>query len=328
MPSKKVKKYDLIIIGGGVAGLSAGLYAGRYGLKVFLVRGDSPGGQALYATPIENYPGILSISGPELIQILEEQNKRVGVEMCYGRVEILKAQPGHCFSLKINQEIFQAKSLILATGTIRRRLGLPKEEEFIGRGLSFCAICDGPLFKNKIVGVVGGGNSAVKSAFYLSQLAKKVYLFVREDKLQAEKINIQKLIERQKIRKVEILYQTNIQKIFGKNFLEGVVFTQNGSMKEIKLDGLFLEIGAEPNNRLAKDLGLKLDEKGYIIVDSMMRTSLDGVFAAGDVCNQPENFKQLIVAAAQGTIAATSAFRDLNIHGQEACFIQTQILEN
>lgn len=321
------KSYDLIIIGSGAAGLSAGIYAGRYKIKTLLIKGEKPGGETATAWTVENYPGFKSIDGFELMQKIEEHAKEAGVEIISGAVQVVKAEQGHCFALKIDNKICETKTIIIASGSTRRRLGLKKEEKFIGHGISYCAICDSPLFKNKTIGIVGGGDSSVKGAHLASQYAKKIYLIVRGDKINAEPINWERLQEKIKNEQVEILYNTEVVELMGKQMLEGVRLSKPYQNENIlKIQGLFIEIGSEPNNKLAKELNVSLNERGYIKVDQMMKTSVDGVFAAGDIVDQPDGFKQIIVAASQGAIAATAAYRDLNIHGGRACFVHTKVI--
>ncbi|MFH1392541.1 MAG: FAD-dependent oxidoreductase, partial [bacterium] len=276
---------DLIIIGAGPAGLSAGIYAQRFNLD-FLIIGKIPGGTALEAWQIENYPGFKSISGLELMRKFQEQ---LGQKIIQENIEKITKD----FEVYTNKNKYQSKTLILAMGTKTRKLGLPSEEKFLGRGISYCVTCDGPLFKNKIVAVVGGGNAALTGALELADIAKKVYLIHRRDEFRADPIWQEKVKQNPKIK---IIFNAQVVKIKGKqvgvqNFeplLEQIVLDNN---QELKVDGLFIEIGTTPNIALCKDLNIKT-ENDFIITDKNQATNIAGVFAAGDITNNP--LKQII----------------------------------
>lgn len=305
--------YDLIIIGSGAAGLSAGIYAGRYKLKTLLIRGDKPGGETAIASIIENYPGFKSIDGFELMQRMEEQAKEWGIEFVDGLVEKVKRE-NHCFFIKTKDNIFKAKSIILAMGSQRRRLNLPREKELTGKGISYCATCDSPLYRGQVVGVVGGGDAATKGAALASEYASLVYLLVRSDALGAEPVNLEKIKRRSNI---IVLFETEVETIIGEKKLEKVILSKEfKGTKELSLDGLFVEIGALPRSDLAKMLGVKLNEQGYIEVDKFMRTNIEGVLAAGDITDASGDFRQDITAAAQGAIAATWAYKYISVKGE------------
>jgi len=299
--------YDLLVIGSGAAGQSAAIYAGRYLLKTILVKGHEWGGETAVASIIENYPGYLKIDGFELMQKMEEQAKSVGVEMKEGLVTSLKKDGDHFVALVDGKDEIQAKTVILATGSRRRRLGMPIEDKLIGKGLSYCTTCDAPLYKGKIVAIIGGGDSSIKGANLAAEYAEKIYLVVRANKLNGEPVNEQRLLQK---KNVEILFETEVKEILGSERMEGVVLSKevNGSTT-LKLGGLFVEIGAIPNNDLAKEVGVELDQYGYVEVDPMMNTNVPGIMAAGDLANETQGFKQDIVAASQGSIAATSAYQ-------------------
>ncbi len=305
--------YDVLIVGGGAAGLSAGLYSARYLMKTCIVRGKEPGGETAIASIIENYPGIMAIDGFDLMQVMEQQNKKLEVTLLDGEVSAIK-KDGHCFTATLSEggKELTAKTIIFAMGSKRRRLGLPREKELTGHGVSYCATCDAPLYRGKIVAIVGGGDAAVKGANLASPYAEKVYMFVRGKQMRAEPIN-QDLLAQKK--NVEVVYETEVKELLGEKQLQGIVLSKpyNGSA-EFSLGGLFVEIGAEPNTALAKQLWVELDTLGWIEVDPMMRTNVDGVFAAGDIVNETGAFKQDVVAASQGAIAATAAHHDLGIH--------------
>lgn len=305
--------YDLIIIGSGAAGLAAGLYAGRYKMKTLLI-GSPFGGETAKAGTVWNYPGARGVDGYDLMRTMESQVKDVGVEIMEGKV-IKALEEGHCFKVYVGGEEYVSKTLVLTNGAERRRLGLPNERELANKGVHYCVTCDGPVYGGKVVAMVGGGDASVKGVNLVSQYAKKVYLIVRGKELRAEPINAD---EMKKLgSKVEILYETSVTEIVGKDKLEKVILSKpwKGS-NELPLDGLFVEIGAEPDKEFSDSLGLKTDERGYIIVDSNMKTSVDGVFAAGDAVNFFGSFKQIVTAAAMGALAATSAYQDAKMHGE------------
>ncbi len=314
--------YDLVIVGSGAAGLSAGIYAGRYKMKVLLVNGEF-GGESATGGVFYNYPGTGPIDGYELMKKMKEQAKDVGVEFVDGKVSDIK-RDGHCFSIsvlegvKLVQDYF-ARTIILANGAERRRLGLPNEKELSNKGVHYCVTCDGPVYVDKVIAMVGGGDAAVKGVNLSAQYAKKIYVLVRGDEIKAEPINYD---EMKKLGdKVEILFNTEVSELVGKEKLEKLIISKpyNGS-NELSIDGVFVEIGALPNTILAKSLGVVCDERGYILVDGLMKTNIDGVFAAGDTVNFFGGFKQAITAAAMGSVAATSAYQDNKIHG-ELCSI-------
>ncbi|MCJ7804706.1 thioredoxin-disulfide reductase [Patescibacteria group bacterium] len=296
--------YDLIIIGAGPAGLTASLYASRYQIKHLLV-GSRLGGAMVWAAMVENYPGFNSITGADLAQKMIEQVKKLGVEIKNtGVLEIKQKQKG--FELKTeNDEVYEAKTLIIATGTQRQKLNIPGEAEYLGKGVSYCATCDGAFFKDKIVAVVGGSNAAVTSALHLSDLAQKVYLIYRKKTLRADPIWRERA---QKNSKVEIIYETNVMEILGNgNKVKALKLDRPyQSSSQLKVDGLFIEIGGKPGTELVKSLGVELDEKGYIKVKPDMSTNIAGVFAAGDVANASGEFQQIVTATSEGALAAKS----------------------
>lgn len=304
--------YDVLIVGTGAAGLAAALYAGRYNLDVLVV-GEEFGGETTTAGVIHNYPGAKDIDGYDLMKIMKEQATGVGSEVIDGRVESIENNDG-CFFAQIGDKKITASTVILATGTSRRRLGLPNEESLKGKGVHYCMTCDGPLYGGKTVAVVGGGDGAIKGANLSAQYADKIYIIVRGDKLRAEPINQEELESYGD--KIEVLYQTEVKEIVGGEKLEKVVLTKehNGS-NELVLDGLFIEIGAVPDTTLAKGLGVELDEYGSIKSDNMMATNVPGVYVAGDATNIFGSFKQDITAACTGSVAATSAYAYKKKHG-------------
>ncbi|MEM2121802.1 MAG: thioredoxin-disulfide reductase [Candidatus Woesearchaeota archaeon] len=298
------KEFDLIIVGAGPAGLSAGIYAARYKLRT-LVIGESIGGYASDAYEVENYPGFRKISGFELMEKFRSHAEDLGVKIKQGSV--VDVRKGYTlFNVKdSDNNVYKARAIIFASGTKRRNLNIPKEDDFIGKGISYCATCDAPFYKDKVVGVVGGSNAAVRSALLLSNYASKVYIIYRRDKLRAEPVLIDAVNSNPKI---EVIYNSNVVELLGSEVLEGVKLD---SGKELKLDGLFIEIGGIPVVDLAKSLGVKTDEEGYIVVDSAQRTNVEGVFAAGDITTNSNKFQQIITAAAEGAIAANSVYEYL-----------------
>ncbi|MDE2078929.1 MAG: FAD-dependent oxidoreductase [Patescibacteria group bacterium] len=311
--------YDLIIIGSGTAGLSAGLYAGRYRMKT-LVIGAEFGGETASAGTIENYPGVKTLDGYELEKLIKEQAVALGVEVKAGRVEEIRRDEGeHCFVAAAGTDAYRGNTLIFATGAERRKLGLPNEDNLRGRGVHYCVTCDGPVYAGKTIALVGGGDASVKGANLAAEYVEKVYLIVRGKEVTAEPINLEQF--KKLGDKVEVLLENEVKEIVGTDKLQKLVLAQsyNGST-ELAVDGLFVEVGAVPNVELPKSLGVELDDHGYIKVDSLMKTNVDGVFAAGDAVNHFGPFKQDITAAALGAVAATSAYSDHKVHG-ELCLL-------
>ena len=304
--------YDVIVIGGASAGLTAALYTSRRALKTLVLTKDV-GGQAALATEIENYPGFDSIPGPELLLKFKAQAEKSGAEIKIAEVtKIEKKETG--FSVISSVGEFAAKSLILAFGLSHRRLNIPGEKELTGRGVTYCATCDGPLFRNKTVGVVGGGNSAFDAAEYLSEICPKVYLFVRTDEYRAEQVLISKVKSKSNI---EIINFTEIKELVGEKKLERakILNVKTKEERDIELNGLFIEIGYVPQTDLVKDL-VQLDPKGQILIDRDAKTDVPGIFACGDVTDA--SYKQIVISAGEGAKAALSANRYLkNLTGQQ-----------
>ena len=315
--------YDLIIIGTGAAGLSAAVYAGRYKLKT-LVIGKEFGGETSTAWTISNYPGITEIDGYDLVTHMKEQAIKNGSEVIDGDVDKIVKQ-GHCISVHAGETEYQCKTLIFAQGTERRKLGLPNEKELVGKGIHYCVTCDGPLYTGKTIAIIGGGDASVKGANLAGVYSKKIYLITREKELHAEPVNYDQM--KKLGDKVEVIYDSAVNEIVAKQSgigLEKIVLETNGKTGDLMIDGLFVEIGALPNVALAQSVGVELDERGYIKVDNFMQTNIDGVFAAGDTTNHFGPFKQVITAAAMGAMAATSAFRDIGVHGSEVCEVHAK----
>lgn len=315
MEDKKITQdvYDLVIIGSGVAGLAAGLYAGRYRLKTAVI-GEPFGGETASAGTIENYPGNAGVDGYELASVMRKQADGVGTKVLDEKA-ILVERNEHCFVVCTASAFYPAHSIILAGGAERRRLGLPNEQALTGRGVHYCITCDGPLYKNKTIAIVGGGDASVKGVNLAAAYAAKIYLIVRGKEIIAEPINREQM-ERLGS-KVEIIFDNSVSELAGNAKLDNIVLAKSyeGSNK-LQLDGLFVEIGAVPNTEIPKSLGVELDDKGYVKTDSMMRTNVHGVFAAGDMVNFFGRFKQAVTAAAMGAVAATSAYEDRQVHGE------------
>lgn len=313
-------QYDLIIIGSGAAGLGAALYSGRYRVKT-LVIGKEFGGETAKAGTIENYPGVQAIDGYELMSVMKEQAKSLGVDTLDEEVAEIKRQE-HCFEVCAKKTTHQTQAVIFALGAERRRLGLPNEKELTGKGVHYCVTCDGPVYNGKTIAMAGGGDASVKGAVLAAEYVNKLFLIVRGKEVTAEPINLERM--KNLGEKIEVLLETEVKEIIGVNKLEKLKLSHpfKGS-DELVVDGLFVEIGAAPNVELAKSIGVELDERGYIKTDSMMQTNIDGVFAAGDVVNHFGSFKQDITAAAMGAVAATSAYNDRKVHG-ELCPIHAQ----
>ncbi|MDO8474355.1 MAG: FAD-dependent oxidoreductase [bacterium] len=305
--------YDLVIVGSGAAGLSAALYARRYNMNTLVFEGEF-GGETATAGKIENYPGIMSVDGYDLMKTMKEQGKVLGVQFLEERVQKIERQEAY-FLVTGEKETFQAKAIILAIGSQRRHLGLSKEQELTGRGVHYCVTCDGPVFAGKTVAMVGGGDSSVKGVNFLGEYAQKIYFIVRGKEIVAEFIN---LAQMKKLGdKVEVLLETEVKELVGDKMLEKVVLSKayKGSA-ELALDGMFVEVGYDPDQTFVKQLGLQVDEAGYTKADNMMCTNIPGVFAAGDSTNHFGRFKQDITAAALGAVAATSAYEYNTIYGQ------------
>ena len=266
---------DLIIIGSGAAGMAAGIYAGRYDLDTMVIA-KSTGGLLNEATTVENYPGFVKIPGYELMKKFKEHLDSLEVPFVEEIVKkVEKTKKG--FKVFCDKETYQAKSLILATGSERRKLNVPGEKEFSGKGVAYCATCDGALFQDNTVAVVGGGNSAAQAALLLSQYAKKVYILYRKDPLRADPIYHDRIKAEKKI---EVMCCVNVVGIKGDKTGVTSVMLDNG--KELKLEGVFIEIGWQPSIMLAKQLGVELDEKGFIKINDLAETNVKGVFAEGD----------------------------------------------
>jgi len=301
--------YDVVILGAGPAGMTAGIYSARYNHKTLVV-GQVMGGTVNSAGEIENWPGHQG-SGIELMANIKKQAEGFGVEFLEESVKTVKKEEG-LFTLHIEDKVIKGKSLIIALGTENRQLNIPGEKEFLGKGVSYCATCDGNFFKGKTVAVVGGANSAAKAAIYLSDICEKVYVVYRKHEMRCEPVSLAKIC---KTPHVEIIYHSNPTEIIGDKVVKGLKIKTEEPEKDavertLDLDGVFIEVGATPANEVVAELGLKLD-KNYIVTGKDTKTNVEGVFAAGDVTNGP--MKQAVTAAGEGAIAAKTAHEFLQM---------------
>ncbi len=294
--------YDTIIIGSGPAGLGAAIYALRFNMKVIVI-GKEFGGLITTTNIVENYPGFPSIAGFDLMQQFKAHCDSLNAQIVDDEVIEIQQKNKH-FHVKCGFGEYKGKTIIYATGGKHRKLGVPGEEQFAGKGVSYCATCDGPLFKDKVLAVVGGSDSAAKDALFLSEHASKVYIIYRRQEIRAEPINKQRVAKNPKIK---IIPNTVVKEIKGKDFATGVIF-QDGT--EFPLDGIFIEIGADPASELAKRLGVRTNDKGEIVINTASETNIPGFYAAGDVTQQI--YKQAITGVAEGVIAAFSAYTYIN----------------
>ncbi|TET64538.1 thioredoxin-disulfide reductase [Candidatus Bathyarchaeota archaeon] len=300
-----MESWDLIIIGAGPAGLTAGIYGARSGLKTLVLEEKTPGGAAADTPLVENYPGFSEgISGRDLVDKMAEHCRKVGAEIRQLERFIELNVKDERRIVKTDKATYSASAVIIASGCHYRELGVPGEKELRGRGVSYCTLCDGPFFKGKKVIVIGGGNAAIVSAIYLANLASDVKLAHRRSQLRAEEALVKDL----HAQKVNVLWNTELKEIRGDVKVKGVVLfnSKTGETREMDVDGVFVQVGEVPNSQIAKEAGVEVDKDGYIIVDSRQRTNLSGVYAAGDVTTSP--VKQIGTAVGQAIIAATEAF--------------------
>lgn len=291
---------DVFIVGAGLSGMTAAIYAKRAGYNVKIIEKYIYGGQIVQTNDIENYPGFSHIDGPSLAMNLNEQLRTLDISI---NTEELKSfvKEGNYINIKTDKADYQAKALIIATGSKAKTLSLENEERLVGKGISYCAVCDGNFYKGKIAGVVGGRNTAMISVLSLAKIAKKVYMFVRADQLAGDSISIEKI---KNLENVEIMYNTEIRQIKGESKLESLIIDSNGQEKEVAIDGLFMAIGSLANLEFL-DKSLSTDKFGYLITDENMKTNVDGIYASGD-CRSKE-IRQITTAVSDGTIAALSA---------------------
>lgn len=301
---KGMSEYDVTIIGGGPAGLTAGLYAARAGLKSLLVEQGIFGGQIVNARLVENYPGFPEgISGAELGEYMRQQATKYGLETL--TTEVTGVKRGSTYEISTPEGEIQAKSVIIAVGAEYRKLGVAGEERLSGRGVSYCATCDGFFFRNRDVAVVGGGDTAITDALELAQHCSKVYIIHRRDQLRATKAMQEKAFSQPKI---ELIWNTVVHEIVGDKMLSNLRLrnVETGQLSDLEVEGMFVAVGTKPNNQVFSQM-VTLDEAGLIVTDELMRISAPGIFAAGDI--RHNSFRQVITAAGDGAAAAMSAFK-------------------
>ena len=300
-----MENWDLIIIGAGAAGLSAGIYAARSGLKTLIIEEKIAGGTTADAPTVENYPGFAQISGSELAEKMIAHCRKTGVTI--NEIDTVTAIDlnGEKKIVKTNRAEHEAKAVIIATGAHYSEISVPGEKEFRGKGVSYCGVCDGPLFKGKRVMVVGGGNSAAITTLYLSGIASEVAVVHRREAFRCEAALVKDIESKPN---VQIIWSAEIKEIKGEKTVNKVIIQDNktGETRELPVDAVFVQIGEAPNSQLAKDSGVEVDDHGHVKTDKNQRTNIPGVFAAGDVTNQP--VKQIGTAVGQGITAALEAY--------------------
>ncbi|MBQ9160409.1 MAG: thioredoxin-disulfide reductase [Methanobrevibacter sp.] len=302
-----MEQFDIIIIGAGPGGLTAGIYAGRQGTKNLIIDKDLAGGLGREVPEMENYPGFDNISGLELIEKMKAQAvKNCQLNEMEEVQEIIKTDDEYRFTVKTNKDSYQSKSIILATGSSHRHLDAKGEEEHKGKGVSYCATCDGFFFAGRDIIMVGGGNSALQEALYLNNLGANVTLIHRRDEFRAQK----HLQDQIKEAGINTILNATVEEIKGEMLVESVILkdTKTDELTELPVNGVFISVGYIPHTELAQQLGVNLDESGHIITDTNQKTNVDYVYAIGDVC---VGLKQWVVACGEGAVAATSAFTDI-----------------
>ena len=304
------KTHDLIIIGAGAAGLTASVYASRYKLDHLLI-GMEPGGQINEIHSLENWPGEIAISGRDLIGKMVEQVNNFGVQIKNESVSSVKKNEDGIFEVESGKEKYSAKMIIMAMGASYKKMNIPGEKEFTGKGVSYCATCDAMFFRNKIVSVIGGGNSAAVVSLELADFASKVYLIYRGERLSADPAWLDKIAANPKI---EVIRETNILEIKGEARVEKIILDKPYNDKTfLETDGVFIEIGSEPGVELAMKLGVETDAQNFIKVNVDQSTNIDGIYAAGDITTNSNKFRQVIMAASEGALAANSVYKKLKL---------------
>lgn len=301
--NKEIKSIDLVIIGGGPAGLTSAIYSARANVESILLEDKILGGQVRTSYSIENYPGYKNIQGSELADLMQQQAEELGANIDeFDIIENVRIVNGEKI-VETESYIYKTKTIIIATGATPRPLPIPREKEFSGKGIHYCAVCDGAMYTDKVVAVIGGGNSALEEAVFLSRFAKKVIMIRRYDYFNGEKTMLEEAMENSKI---EILYNEDLVDVYGDMFVEGAVIknTLNGEERNIELDAIFGYIGTIPKTDQFKEI-LTLSKQGYIVTDELMRTNVEGIYAAGDV--REKVYRQITTAVADGTIAALEA---------------------
>lgn len=298
------EKYDLIIIGAGPAGMTAALYASRSGLKTCIVESGAPGGKLLKTFHIENYPGIKEMGGAELAMVMFDQALAFGAE--YKAGEVVKVNKDKSVEL-LDGTILESNCVLLATGTKERMLNIPGEQENVGKGVSFCAVCDGAFFRGKDVVVIGGGNSALEEAGFLTQFVNKLYIVIRRDQFRAEE-KFQREVEENE--KIEIIREHVPLEVLSDGKVTGIVLknVKIGKTQTVDCSGIFPYVGSDPISDCVKDLGV-CNEHGYVIVDRNMETAVKGVYAAGDVVDK--QLRQVVTAVGEGALVAQQAYKEV-----------------
>ncbi|GJM56368.1 FAD-dependent oxidoreductase [uncultured Dubosiella sp.] len=298
------EKYDLIIIGAGPAGMTAALYASRSGLKTCIVESGAPGGKLLKTFHIENYPGIKEMGGAELAMVMFDQALAFGAE--YKAGEVVKVNKDKSVEL-LDGTILESNCVLLATGTKERMLNIPGEQENVGKGVSFCAVCDGAFFRGKDVVVIGGGNSALEEAGFLTQFVNKLYIVIRRDQFRAEE-KFQREVEENE--KIEIIREHVPLEVLSDGKVTGIVLknVKTGKTQTVDCSGIFPYVGSDPISDCVKDLGV-CNEHGYVIVDRNMETAVKGVYAAGDVVDK--QLRQVVTAVGEGALVAQQAYKEV-----------------
>jgi thioredoxin reductase (NADPH) len=301
--------YDLIIIGAGPAGLGASIYASRYKLN-HVVIGTEIGGQVTEAWEIENYAGIESISGKDLMAKFIQQTKDLGGVIMEDSVNKISKSEDAFEVLTAAGKTYQTKSIILALGMKARKMNIPGENKFLGKGISYCATCDAMFFRGKDVAVIGGGDAAATAAIHLAEFANSVQLLYKDGTKTFEPAWDEKM---QKIGKIACRTFTNVTNIIGDEKVEGLEYDASGEKKELLVQGVFIEIGSVPGVVIAEELGVKLDEQGYIIVDQTQSTNVENVYAAGDATTGSNKFRQIITAVAEGAVSSGSVYKKIKL---------------
>jgi thioredoxin reductase (NADPH) len=296
-----MEEYDVVIVGGGPAGLTAGLYTSRARLKSLLIESRAPGGQLLNTELIEDYPGFESITGAELARRMEQQVRKLGLQIELDVVECIKPAGGRKVVQTESGKQYLAKAVIVTAGGVPRKLGVPGEEELAGMGVSYCAICDGAFFQDQVIAVVGGGDSAVEEGLFLTRYAKKVYIIHRRGEFRAQPLLVERVMNDPKI---EILLNTQVKAIHGTNAVEYLTIERDGKEERLDVTGVFALIGFVPNTALFCG-HVNHDKHGYVVTNDFMETSVKGIFAAGDV--RSALTRQITTAVGDGTIAAVAA---------------------
>mgnify|MGYP001050440065 CR=1 FL=1 len=301
--------YDVAIVGSGPAGYSAGIYSCRYQLKT-IIFGKMMGGTISEAHKICNYPGFPDISGIDLSTKMYEHAKESKCEIQFKSITKVEKEDNHFKLTTDSNKEYETKAVILTTGTERTKLTIPDEDKYLGKGLSYCATCDANFYKDKTVAVIGGSSAATMAAMVLSDIAKVIYIIYRGKELRGDPSGRKQVLSKENIKTI---YQTVVVGLEGKDSLEAIQLSKeyNGS-KKLEVDGVFVEIGSEPNKHLAQDLGINTNPKGYIKVDSGQKTNIEGIWAAGDCTTASNGLRQVVTAVAEGAVAANDVYKSLN----------------